>query len=481
MKPLVARSEPDKEESMKRRDHDRLLADLSDAYALYSPASGALNERAKRSLVDGASHEGRLMPPFPVRIVAARGAWLKDEDGHDILDFWQGHFANLLGHNPEVVTATLAGAFGKRVGLQTGFTDRVQAEAAEILCRQTSAEQVRFTTSGSLATMWATLLARAFTGRDLVMKVGGGWHGVQPWGLKGVGYETAGGAGFDLAATEGLSPGLTEEVVITRFNDLEALSGSFRRHGDRLSCFIVEPFVGRGGLIPAAREYLQAARRLTHQYGALLILDEVISGFRFHAGDAGSLYGVKPDLATFGKVIGGGMPVAAVGGRADVMGLVGDSGGHRVRFSGGTYSAHPASMLAAKTQLSYLVDHKEEIYPRLAALGEQARRIVEEAFADEGIYARCTGYGNDAIPGSSLSSVLFPYDRGREATGPEDVWNPALSDVTLRETVLRLALLLEDVHVFHGLGGLSVAHTEADLERLGQACRRVARRIRPYL
>jgi glutamate-1-semialdehyde 2,1-aminomutase len=274
---------------------------------------------------------------------------------------------------------------------------------------------------------------------------------------------------------------LIEEVVITRFNDPQALNTDFRQHGDRLGCFIVEPFVGMGGLIPASLEYLQAARRLTHQYGALLVLDEVISGFRFRAGDAGALYGVQPDLATFGKVIGGGMPVAAVGGRADVMALVGRAGGNRVRFSGGTYSAHPASMLAAKTQMSYLVAHEEEIYPRLAALGEQARHTVEEAFADEGIYVRCTGYGNDAIPGSSLSSVLFPYDEGREAKGPEDVWNPALSDVVLRETVLRLALLLENVYVFHGLGGVSFAHTEADIEELGQACRRVAGRIKPYL
>lgn len=466
---------------MKTRDHTRLLADLADAYTQHAPKSAALDERARRSLVDGASHQGRLIQPFPPRIVAARGAWLKDEDGHGILDFWQGHFANLLGHNPEVITSVLARAFETGFGLQTGFTDRVQTEAAEVLCRQTEADRVRFTTSGTLATMWATLLARAFTGRNLVMKVGGGWHGVQPWSLKGVGYDTAGGNGFRRVATEGLAPALTDEVVITRFNDPEALCDHFRQHGDRLACFIVEPFVGMGGLMPATREYLRTARKLTHQYGALLILDEVISGFRFRAGDAGALYGVRPDLATFGKVIGGGMPVAAVAGRADVMGLVGRAGGSRVRFSGGTYSAHPASMLAAKAQMSYLVAREAEIYPRLATLGEQSRQTVEAAFAEEDIYARCTGYGNDAIPGGSLSFVLFPYEEGREPKRPEDAWNPAVCDVTLRETVLRLALLLEDVHVFHGLGSVSVAHTEADLERLGRACRRVARRLKAYL
>ena len=466
---------------MRTRDHTRLVADLAEAYTRHAPTSAALNERAKKHLVDGGSHAGRLMQPFPPRIVTAQGAWITDEDGHEILDFWQGHYANLLGHNPEVVTSALAHAFGAGFGLQSGFTDRMQVEAAEVLCQQTGAERVRFTTSGTLATMWASLIARAFTGRDLVMKVGGGWHGGQPWGLKGVSHRAGSGDGFQRVDTEGLPTAVTDEVVITRFNDPDMLSDQLRQCGDRLAGFIVEPFIGRGGLLPATREYMRTARELTDQYGVLLILDEVISGFRFRAGDAGSLYGVRPDLATFGKVIGGGMPVAAVGGRADVMALVGREGDSRVNFSGGTYSAHPASLLAANTQMRHLVAHEAEIYPRLAALGERTRQTVEAAFADEGIYARCTGRGNDAIPGSSLSFVVFPFEEGHQPRGPEDTWSPAISDVTLREIALRLALLLEDVHVVHGLGAVSTAHTKADFEVYGQACGRAARRLKAYL
>lgn len=466
---------------MKPRDHRRLLSDLAEAYARYAPKSAALNERAKRYLVDGCSHPGRLVQPFPPRLVSAQGAWITDEDDHRILDLWQGHFANVLGHNPRVVTSALTHAFGAGSGLQTGFTDRVQVEAAEILCQRTAAERVRFTTSGTLATMWAVLLARAFTGRSRVLKIGGGWHGGHPWGLKGVRFQGGIDAGFQLADTQGLSAAVLDEVVTTRFNDPQALSDDFRQWGDELACFIVEPFVGYGGLLPATAEYLRAARELTQRYGALLVLDEVISGFRFRAGDVGALYGVQPDLATFGKVIGGGMPVAAVGGRADVMGLVGHEGGSRVYFSGGTYSAHPASLLAANTQMRYLVAHEALIYPRLAALGEQARRTVEAAFEQEGIYACCTGYPNEALPGSSLSFLVFPYEEGFRPRDPWDVWNPAVSDVLLRERVLRLGMLLEDVHVFHGLGSVSVAHTDADVEALGSACRRVARRIKAHL
>jgi glutamate-1-semialdehyde 2,1-aminomutase len=313
------------------------LAELAEEYAQHSPRSAALHEQAQEWQVDGGSHTLRLMQPFPPRITSALGAWLKDEDNHDILDFWQGHFANILGHNPEAITTVMALAFETNSGLQTGFTDRLQVETAHILCRQTGTERVRFTTSGTLATMYAIMLARAFTGRGLVMKMGGGWHGAQPWGLKGVHFH-AGGDGFRRVETAGLPSALTDEVVVTRFNDPDVLRDHFAQHGDRLACLIVEPFLGAGGFILATPEYLQTARELTQRYGVTLIFDEVISGFRFRAGDVGTLYGVRPDLAIFGKIIGGGMPVAAVAGRADIMGLA----GREVKFSGGTYSAHPA-------------------------------------------------------------------------------------------------------------------------------------------
>jgi len=466
---------------VKTRDHTKLLGDLAEAYARHSPSSAALNEEAERYLVDGGNHALRLTRPFPPRIVAAHGARVEDEDGHDILDFWQGHHANILGHNPEVITSVLARSLETNYGLQTGFTDRWQVEAAEILCRRTGAERVRFTTSGTLATMYAILLSRAFTGRDVVMKVSGGWHGAQPWALKGIKFYADRDDGFKQIESHGLPPSVTDAVVVTGFNDPEVLRDHFRRYGDRLACFIVEPFIGAGGFIPATREYLQTARELTRRYGAMLILDEVIAGFRFRAGNAGALYDVQPDLTTFGKVIGGGMPVSAVAGRADVMALAGRESSKRVKFSGGTYSAHPASLLAAKTCMSYLVAHEEEIYPRLAELGERIRQTVEAAFAEEGIYARCTGYPNDAVTGSSMAMLHFPYREGCPLDRPEQVFDPASCDVMLSDVALQVALLLEDVYVVHGLGSVSYAHTEADIAAHGEACRRAARRLKPYL
>ncbi len=464
---------------MQQRDHSVLIARLAAEYELHSPASARLNQEALKLMIDGGSHTVRLIKPFPPRIREARGSFVIDEDGHEILDFWQGHFANILGHNPPIVTEALAAAFRGGSGLQTGFTDRLQVEAAQLICSRTGAERVRFTTSGSLSTMYALLLARAFTGRSLVMKAGGGWHGAQPWGLIGVDFHTENGRSFQHAESRGLPGAVEREVVVTRFNDAQMLEDQFKSHGGKIACLILEPVMGSAGFIPADSEYLKAARELTSRHGAVLIFDEVISGFRFSASSASRLYGVSPDLATYAKAIGGGMPVAAVAGRADIMALAGRSGG--VRFSGGTYSCHPASLLAGKTMMSWLVEHEGEIYPALGALGERARRTVEEAFAAEGILARCTGDPNEALSGSSVGAVQFPYREGTAFTSPEQTKNPQVCDVELSEKVLQLALLLEDVHVMHGLGSISMAHTLEDIQRLGEACRCAAKRIKEFI
>lgn len=464
---------------MKRRNHAGLLARLVAEYERHSPRSAAIQCDALRHLVDGGSHTIRLLQPFPPRITSAQGAYVTDEDGHRMLDFWQGHYANILGHNPPVVTEALARAFGSGTGLQTGFTDSLQVRTADLLCSRTGAERVRFTSSGSLATMYATFLSRGFTGRETVMKVGGGWHGAQPWGLVGVDFHAESAHSFEQQESKGLPHAVAEQVIVTRFNDVAMLEKLFAENGARIACFIFEPFLGSGGFLPATREFLHAARELSTKHGALLVFDEVISGFRFCAGSIARRFGVQPDLATYAKIMGGGMPVAAVAGREDVMKLAGRGGG--VKFSGGTYSCHPASMLASYTMMEHLVAHEASVYPRITDLAEKARRAVEQAFAVEGVTARCTGRNSNAIPTSSMAAVHFPYDPATQCDSPDQTRNPDVCDVELSDAVLQLALLLEDVFVMHGLGAVSMAHTEEDIIRLGEACGKAAKRIRPLL
>jgi glutamate-1-semialdehyde 2,1-aminomutase len=309
--------------------------------------------------------------------------------------------------------------------------------------------------------------------------MGGGWHGAQPWGLVGVGYD--GAQGYRHYDSEGLPYATLNEVMVTRFNDCQALEEVFRSHGSQIACLIVEPVIGAGGFIPATPEYLTLARQLTQQHGALLISDEVIAGFRFRAGNAAALYDVEPDLTTLGKIIGGGMPVAAVAGRAEVMTRAGIEGGRHVRFDGGTYSAHPASIMAGKLMVNHLVEYQDEIYGPLAEMGQQMRQRLEQVFAEHGVLAKCTGYPNAALSGSSLAVLHFPVKDEVIIDSPDVAADPACCNMEVRERALKLALLIEDVYAVHGLGALSTAHTEEDLEHLYTACGRAADRLKPIL
>jgi len=464
-------------EVLMTRDYSPLMSEMAAEYQRHAPASAELHQRAIKTLVDGGSHSIRLMEPFTPRIKKAHGAWLEDEDENRILDFWQGHYANILGHNPAVITEALAEALSENYGLQGGFTDRQQVEAAEILCQQTGQDLVRFTTSGTLATMYAIILARAFTGRELILKVGGGWHGAHPWGLKGVRWHD----GFGEVESEGLPMGVPNQVIVTSYNNSELLEERFRKYGDKLACFIVEPVIGAGGMMPATREYLQTARKLCDAYGTLLIFDEVISGFRFRAGDAGHLFGVKPDLVTLGKAIGGGMPVSAVAGRADILKMTSRDEGFRLKFSGGTYSAHAGSMLAANTYMRHLVENEAAVYTKLAERGAETRRQVKSAFAAEGINVRFGGDRNEDLPHASLHMLVFPFETGLTLNTPEEIFDPSFCDQDLSDKVIQLAMLLENIYVVHGLGSTTTAHSSEDLRLLGDGFEKVARRIRPFL
>ncbi len=455
-------------------DNARLLDHLSRLYLEAYPHAGLELTRSADSLIHGGSHSLRLFSPAPFRITQSRGATVTDGDGREILDFWQGHYTNILGHNPPVVTEALIHGLENGYGLQSGLVDSLQIDFAELLKKQIGAERIRFTTSGALANQYAIMLARAFTGRSLILKIGGGWQGAQALTFKGVSFRD----GYDHPETEGLSQDMMDRVLVARYNDTGNLEEIFRQHGDQIACFILEPWMGMGGFMPATAEYLHAARDLTQQYGAALILDEIISGFRFRAGGVHTLYGIEPELSTYAKIVGGGMPLAVVAGREEIMRLCGPESGRRVKFDGGTFSAHPASLLAGYTTVGHLAANEDEIYPRLGKMGEKMRRGVEEAFDREGVSVICTGYGNEVVPDSSVAMVHFPINEQLQIISPEQVWDPTVCDVERREQVLKLALLLGRVHVMHGLGAITTEHTDEHLQWLFEACEAAAVHIR---
>ncbi|MEA3406470.1 MAG: aminotransferase class III-fold pyridoxal phosphate-dependent enzyme [Chloroflexota bacterium] len=451
---------------MMESEWEGLISKLREEYEQAYAQSGAAHARASEVLVDGISHGARTFVPYPFRIKAAEGAHVQDVDGHQICDFWQGHYANILGHNPPLVRRRLVDALDGGFGLQTGLLEERQVAFGSLLCNAVGGERIRFTTSGTLATMYAIMMARAYTGRDLIVKVGGGWHGASPFTLKGV-HPVEGD--FHRVDSAGVPEATDKEIIVARFNDVENLCEIFETFGDRIACFILEPCPSGIGFIPATGDFMNTARELTWEYGALLILDEVITGFRFCAGGMQRLYGIKADLSTFGKVVGGGMPLSAVVGRGDVMDLISEKAKERVWFNGGTFSAHPLALLAGQTMVEYLTEHEGEIYPALAAKGEKLRRGIEKVFADRGVLAQCTGHGNGVVPGSSVGGVYFPLEEDHPPFSGDEFMDSHHCSVRLREEGLRLGLLLHQVNVVHGLGAVSYRHSEEDLERTLEA------------
>jgi glutamate-1-semialdehyde 2,1-aminomutase len=457
----------------------RLLEDLIKGFILKHEKSEAIFKKASYCLITGGSHNLRLFSPFPFYDVQSSGSRVWDADGNIYVDFWQGHFANVLGHNPKVIIKALQDNFHKSQGLTTGFPGHHQRELAELILSRIEADKIRFTTSGTLATMYAVMLAKAFTKRELVMKVGGGWHGAHPYALRGI---TVYDRGMTRMESAGLPSGTDEMIVISQFNDILDLENKFKEHGERTACFILEPFIGAGGFIFSHRDYLQRARELSRQYGSLLIFDEVVSGFRFHAGGVQSLYGIQPDLTVLGKAIGGGMPVSAVAGRDDVMALCGPDAKpeEKVKFEGGTFSAHPAAMLAGLTYLKYLIEHESEIYPKIGLLGAKVRKGIEEIFSSHGFNVRCTGYGDSIAEHSSLVGVQFLNEKIDRIAFPEQVWNPEVCDFELREKIFKLSMLEEGFNVFHGYGAISVAHSEREIQESLDAVERIAKKWCEY-
>ncbi|MHB1354607.1 MAG: aspartate aminotransferase family protein [Anaerolineae bacterium] len=456
--------------------YEQFLVELKKEYELRFPKSKEAQERAQKWLVDGVSHGARQYAPYAFRVTSASGARAHDIDGHDIVDFWQGHYANILGHNPAIICQALIEDLEAGYGLHTGLIEEREAEYAATLATAIGAEQVRLTTAGTLATMYAIMLARAHTGRKLVLKVSGGWHGANPLALKGVGRNSH---GYDHVDSAGVPNSTGDEVLVTPFNDVENLRKLFRSVGDRIACFIFEPRLGAAGFAPATSAFMSAARELTAHYGALLILDEVITGFRFCASGMQRLYGVKPDLTTFGKVIGGGMPISAVAGRTEVMNLVSDKPSvKRVMFNGGTFSSHPLSLLAGQKMLNYLIENENVVYPRLQSLAEELYSGVEKVFAQRGILARCMGRGNDLLRTGSLGAIYFPQQADFVPQNAEDFSDPELCGALVREQALKLGLLLGDVNIVHGLGAISTAHGDAEFNQVYAACDAFAIRLK---
>lgn len=373
------------------------------------PVSSALLERARRSIPGGVNSPVRAFRGVggdPVFFTAGSGAWLTDADGHRYIDYVGSWGPMILGHGHPSVVAAVQSQAERALGF--GAPTELEIQLAEaVIERVPGIERVRMVNSGTEATMSAIRLARGFTGRDLIVKFTGCYHGHSDALLvkAGSGVLTLG-----LPNSPGVPAAVAAQTLTLPFNQLEPVADVFRQFPDAIAAVIVEPVAGNMGCIPPEPEFLSGLKALTDQAGALLIFDEVMTGFRVARGGAQALYGVTPDLTTLGKVIGGGLPVGAFGGRADIMRLVAPEG---PVYQAGTLSGNPLAMIAGLTMLELLTD---AVY---AHLGATTRDLVSGLEAS----ARRHGVPVHTTQVCGMFSVFFTEER---ITGYDDV---ARSDV----------------------------------------------------
>ena len=313
-------------------------------------ASEALQMRALGLFPGGVNSPVRAFRAVggtPRFIASAKGAYLTDADGNRLLDFVLGWGPMLLGHgHPAVVAAVERQA---RDGMLFGASTRLEIELAERVRRfYPAAQRLRFVSTGTEATMSAIRIARAATGRDAFLKLDGCYHGhADAFLIKG----GSGLATFGVPDSPGVPKSVAAETRVASFNDLPSVEAHFASDARSIAAIIVEPVIGNHGVIPPSPQFLSGLRDLCDRHGAILIFDEVMSGFRAARGGAAERYGIRPDLVTMGKVIGGGLPVAAFGGRGDLMGMVAPEG---PVYQAGTYSGNPLAMAAGEATLATL-------------------------------------------------------------------------------------------------------------------------------
>ncbi|HEV2859568.1 MAG TPA: glutamate-1-semialdehyde 2,1-aminomutase [Pyrinomonadaceae bacterium] len=394
----------------------------------------------------------------PRFIASAQGATLVDVDGRAYVDYVGSWGPMILGHaDPEVIDS-LHAALGR--GTSYGAPTELEVEMAEeIIDAVPSVEMVRMVNSGTEATMSALRLARGFTGRDKIVKFEGCYHGHGDSLLVKAG---SGVATLGLPDSPGVTASVAQNTITVAFNDPEALEQVFSEVGDQIAAVIVEPVVGNMGCVPPREGYLQALRDVTERHGALLIFDEVMTGFRLARGGAQELYGVTPDLTTLGKIIGGGLPVGAYGGRRDVMERVAPAG---PVYQAGTLSGNPLAMTAGLATVRRLRD--ASVYERLERAGARLSEGLAEA-------AREAGVGTTANRVGSMFTTFFSSETVTDWT------TASKSDRALYGKFFH-AMLERGVYLAPSqfeAAFISLAHTDELLDRTVEAARLAFRALR---
>jgi len=363
--------------------------------------SRELYDRALSVLPGGVNSSVRAVQPYPAFVERGDGGHVIDADGNRYLDFVMGYGPLLFGHDlPEPVRARVQSALSE--GPMYGMPTEVEVELAEFVVRHVpSVEMIRFVNSGTEATVSAVRLARGYTGREKIVVMQGGYHGAQESTL------VEGDPEHPEPSTPGIPHAFAKHTIPVPFNDEEAIGAVFEEHGDEIAAVLTEPMLGNTGVVMPVEGYHDTLRDLCDDHGALLLFDEVITGFRVGGlSCAQGKFGVKPDVTTFGKIVGGGFPVGAIGGRAEIIESFTPSGDV---FQSGTFSGHPVTMAAGLETLRFAAEN--DVYEHVNALGEKLRSGIRDIVADQ-----APGY--TVVGTDSVFKTIFTRTRADPQDGP---------------------------------------------------------------
>ncbi len=445
---------------------------IVEEYTARRPRSAQLHARAARVLPDGVTHDKRWLRPFPAYIAQSNGAYKRDVDGNELIDYVMGHGALLLGHGHPAVTEAVMRQVP--LGSHPGGSHALEVDWAEAVTRLVpTAEKVRFTSSGTEATQMAIRLARAHTGRPKLLKLHGHFHGWHDAVTK------AQSPPYDDRHVPGVPEAVSGQTVSAPA-DVLSVERAFEEHAGEVAALILEPSGAGYAAAPLPEGFLDQVRELTRAHGALLIFDEVVTGFRWAPGGAQELYGVYPDLTTLAKVLAGGLPGGAVAGPNAIMGLLERDedtrldGARRVVHQG-TFNANPLSAAAGAACLAAVAD---------GAPGERAAELALRLRAGLNERFEALGVPGCAWGDSSVCHVLLGDEVPNRTAG--DLLRPELSAETLKSKgtnkrlgwLLGLAMANEGVDLFAGSAILSAAHSEEDVTRTLEAFERAVGRLR---
>jgi glutamate-1-semialdehyde 2,1-aminomutase len=441
------------------------------AYRAATPGSAVASEKASRLFPSGVTHDSRYIEPYGLYITRAEGPRKWDVDGNCYVDYFGGHGALLLGHShPKVVEAVKQQI---ERGTHFGASHETEIAWAEwVLKLVPSAERVRFTSSGTEATLMAVRLARAFTGKSKLIRFKHHFHGWHD-------HMTSGYAShFDGSPTPGVLSGVAGGLLLAEQNDAEGLARLLEENGD-IAAAIIEPTGAHGARLPIDPQFLTALRELTRQHGVVLIFDEVVTGFRVSPGGAQAEYGIRPDLTTLAKILAGGLPGGAVAGRKDILDLLDfqvTKASDREKISHqGTFNANPLSAAAGVAALEIV--GTTDACARANRYGETLRRRINEVFEEE--HVPWAAYGTF----STFHIFANPDHRAIVPTRFDPHEQPAEALAGNRQAgvvhKLRLAMMTGGVDFNGSPGGIvSATHSEAELEDTLKALRKSVRMLK---